>query len=48
LEHFKSGLFGFTGDLFYTFCILSHPTYGNQTGPKLQKGGKQKGLRSTY
>jgi hypothetical protein len=33
LEHFKSGLFGFTGDLFYTFCTLSHPTYGNQTGP---------------
>jgi hypothetical protein len=27
---FKSGLFGFTGDLF-----ASHPTYGNQTGPKI-------------
>jgi hypothetical protein len=33
LEHFKSGLFGFTGDLFCTFCTLSHPTYENQTGP---------------
>jgi hypothetical protein len=37
LQHFKSGLFGFTGDLFYTFCTLSLPTYGNQTGPKTEK-----------
>jgi hypothetical protein len=32
LEHFKSGLFGFTCDLFCTFCTLRHPTYKNQTG----------------
>jgi hypothetical protein len=32
LEHFKSGLFGFTGNLFYTFCTLSHPTYGDKRG----------------
>jgi hypothetical protein len=30
-SHFKPMLFGFTGDLFCTFCTLSHPTYVNQT-----------------
>jgi hypothetical protein len=34
-HHFKSWLFGFTDNLFYTFCTLSHPTYGNERWPKL-------------
>jgi hypothetical protein len=38
-EHFKSGLFSFTCDLFRTFSTLSHPTYGNQTYPKLNGNG---------
>jgi hypothetical protein len=42
LEHFKSGLFGFTDDLFYTFCTLSHPTYVNQTGPECAPEGERK------
>jgi hypothetical protein len=31
---FKSELFSFTGNLFCTFCTLSHTTYENQTGPE--------------
>jgi hypothetical protein len=38
LEHFRSGLFGFTDDLFCTFYTLSHPTYVNQTGLRPVRG----------
>jgi hypothetical protein len=31
----------FTGDLFCTFCTLSHPTYENQTGPKSEREVEQ-------
>jgi hypothetical protein len=44
----SQGCLVFTSDLFYTFCTLSHPTYGNQTGPKCEGNSIVHTTNQTY